>query len=60
MVEKKKKIKSFPVLLCGGLAGVCAKSCESVGRVRILAQTRPIGGTINPFALGAEFLRVRG
>ena len=57
----KKKPKSLSVLLCGGLAGVCAKTCVSpLERVRILAQTRPTGGNINPFSLGAEVFASEG
>lgn len=59
--SKKKKTKSISVLVCGGIAGVCAKTCVSpLERVRILAQTRPIGGKINPLSLGAEVFATEG
>jgi hypothetical protein len=61
VMKGKKRKKSIRVLLCGGFAGVCAKTCVSpLERVRILAQTRPVGGKINPFSLGAEVFASEG
>ena len=43
------------------MAGVCAKTAVSpFERVRILAQTRPAGGSLNPIHLGKEVIQAEG
>eukprot|EP00939_MAST-03C_sp_MAST-3C-sp1_P003715 g3715.t1 len=53
--------QSNHLLVCGGLAGVCAKSAVSpLERIRILAQTRPVGHSLSPIALGIEVMKNEG